>query len=105
MHCRHFPEYGAPNGCTRCGWESRLLVIPEINPGSRPIKPFWIANAFGENLALLDFQVVEAVRTPELNEYLDLIAGAVNYVNQTFSLFKAAQERRPSKLVEPVKRK
>ena len=50
-------------------------------------------------------QVVEAARTPELNEYLDLIAGAVNYVNQTFSLFKAAQERRPSKLVEPVKRK
>jgi hypothetical protein len=29
----------------------------------------------------------------------------VNYVNQTFSLFKAAEERRPSKLVVPIERK
>jgi hypothetical protein len=50
-------------------------------------------------------QMVEAQRTPELNEYLDLISGAVNYVNQTFSLFKAAEERRPSKLVTPVERR
>jgi hypothetical protein len=49
--------------------------------------------------------MVEAQRTPELNEYLDLISGAVNYVNQTFSLFKAAEERRPSKLVTPVERR
>jgi len=45
-------------------------------------------------------QMIEAERTKELDEYLDLISGAVNYVNQTFSLFKAAEERRPEKLVK-----
>lgn len=49
-------------------------------------------------------QIVEAERTPELNEYLDLVSGAVNYVNQTFSLFKAAEERRPAQLLVPKKR-
>ncbi len=49
-------------------------------------------------------QVVEAERTPELDEYLKLISGTVNYVNQTFSLFQAAQERRPATLVTPKKR-
>ena len=49
-------------------------------------------------------QVVEAERTKELSEYLDLVSGAVNYVNQTFSLFKAAEERRPATLVSPKKR-
>ena len=44
-------------------------------------------------------QVVEARRTPELDEYLDLVGGAVNYVNQTFSLFRAAEARRPAKLL------
>jgi hypothetical protein len=50
-------------------------------------------------------QLVEAERTPELAEYLDLISGAVNYVNQTFSLFKAAAERRPATLLKPLSRK
>ena len=49
-------------------------------------------------------QVVEAERTPELSEYLDLVSGAVNYVNQTFSLFKAAEARRPETLLSPRKR-
>ncbi len=49
-------------------------------------------------------QLVEAERTPELDAYLEMISGAVNYVNQTFSLFKAAEERRPAKLVTPLKR-
>lgn len=49
-------------------------------------------------------QVLEAARTPELQEYLDLISGAVNYVNQTFSLFKAAEARRPSRLLTPRER-
>ena len=49
----------------------------------------------------LPVQLIEAERTPELNEYLDLISGAVNYVNQTFSLFKAAEERRPKQLLKP----
>ena len=49
-------------------------------------------------------QLVEAERTEELSEYLDLISGAVNYVNQTFTLFKSAEERRPSQLLTPRKR-
>lgn len=44
-------------------------------------------------------QLVEAARTPELEEYLGHISGAVNFVNQSFSLFRTAQERRPKKLV------
>ena len=40
------------------------------------------------------FQVFEAERTPELQEYCKMITGAVNYVNQTFSLFKRAAEVR-----------
>ena len=48
--------------------------------------------------------MVEAERTPELNSYLELISGAVNYVNQTFSLFKAAEERRPPTLLTPKRR-
>jgi len=46
-------------------------------------------------------QVVEAQRTPELEEYLELVSGAVNYVNQTFSLFRQAEERRPRTLLKP----
>ena len=46
-------------------------------------------------------QLVEAARTPELSAYLEHISGAVNYVNQTFGLFKAADLARPPKLVTP----
>jgi hypothetical protein len=46
-------------------------------------------------------QLVEAEKTPELNAYCEQISGVVNYVNQTFSLFKTAEERRPAKLVVP----
>jgi hypothetical protein len=50
-------------------------------------------------------QLVEAEPTPELMEYLHQIAGVVNYVNQTFSLFKAAEALRPSRLVKPSERR
>ncbi len=46
-------------------------------------------------------QVVEAERTPELTAYLEHITGAVSYVNQTFSLFKAAEASRPKRLLKP----
>jgi hypothetical protein len=46
-------------------------------------------------------QMVEAVKTPELTSYLEKISGVVNYVNQTFSLFKAAEDLRPKRLVTP----
>jgi hypothetical protein len=44
-------------------------------------------------------QLVEAVKTPELLAYLEKISGVVNYVNQTFGLFKAAEAIRPAKLL------
>jgi len=46
-------------------------------------------------------QLVEAEMTPDLRSYLDHISGTVNYVSQTFSLFKAAETARPAKLVMP----
>lgn len=49
-------------------------------------------------------QVVEAERTPELAGYLEKITGVVNYVNQTFGLFRAAEAVRPARLVVPKDR-
>ena len=49
--------------------------------------------------------VAETEVTPELTSYMELISGAVNYVNQTFSLFEAAEERRPATLVKPIRRR
>jgi hypothetical protein len=48
-------------------------------------------------------QLVEAERTPALMEYMERLSGVVNYVNQTFSLFKAAEAVRPPKLLTPKK--
>jgi hypothetical protein len=48
--------------------------------------------------------VTETEVTPELTEYMDMISGAVNYVNQTFSLFEAAEDRRPETLLKPIAR-
>lgn len=49
--------------------------------------------------------LTEAELTDDLQDYMDLISGAVNYVNQTFSLFEAAEERRPETLLKPIARK
>lgn len=49
-------------------------------------------------------QLVEAARTPELEAYMAHISGVVNYVNQTFSLFRAAEAARPAKLLTPKQR-
>ena len=46
----------------------------------------------------------EVELTDELNDYMELISVAVNYVNQTFSLFEAAEARRPASLLRPVRR-
>ena len=48
--------------------------------------------------------LTETEVTPELTDYMDLISGAVNYVNQTFSLFEAAEAQRPKTLVTPKPR-
>ena len=49
-------------------------------------------------------QLVEAERTAELEAYVEAIGGAVNYVNQTFGLFKAAEALRPKTLLTPKRR-
>jgi hypothetical protein len=49
-------------------------------------------------------QLVEVERTAELEKYVEAVGGAVNYVSQTFSLFKAAEALRPKVLVVPKKR-
>ena len=49
--------------------------------------------------------MIEAENTPELAKYLEHIAASVNYVNQTFSLFKDAERVRPTVLLTPVARK
>ena len=45
--------------------------------------------------------MVEAEKNAELSSYLEKIGEVVNYVNQTFSLFKAAEAIRPKKLLTP----
>ena len=49
-------------------------------------------------------QMVEAERTPALEAYMEQLSGVVNYVNQTFSLFQAAERIRPAKLLTPKPR-
>jgi hypothetical protein len=46
----------------------------------------------------------EAELTPDLQEYRQGMSGVSNYVNQTYALFKTAQERRPARLFEPKRR-
>ena len=50
-------------------------------------------------------QMVEAEMTPELKDYINHISGAVNFVDQTFSLFEAAARVRPDTLVKELKRR
>ncbi len=49
-------------------------------------------------------QLIEAEETPEFKEYVEAISGAVNYVDKTFSMFKAAERIRPEKLLVPKKK-
>ncbi len=51
------------------------------------------------------FALVEAELTKDLEEYMEFVSGAVNYVNQTFSLFERAEEIRPQTLLTPIKRR
>jgi len=89
-------------------WPRPLMWAFEWHDTSKPIK----INR-GDPLFYVQFEtmpqdrsvvLVENEMTQELSDYMELISGAVNYVNQTFSLFEAAEARRPAKLVSPVKR-
>ncbi len=89
-------------------WPRPLMWAFEWHDTSKPLKvnrgdPLFYAT-FETMPQDRSVQLVEAEVTDELNDYMEMISGAVNYVNQTFSLFEAAEERRPAQLVKPVKR-
>lgn len=44
-------------------------------------------------------RLIEAEMTPQLREYRQGLSSVTNYVNQTFSLFNTARERRPKTLL------
>lgn len=90
-------------------WPRPLMWAFEWHEPEKPIKI-----KRGDPLFYMGFEtqsperpitVTETELTPELQDYMDLISGAVNYVNQTFSLFEAAEERRPETLLKPIARK
>lgn len=72
---------------------------PEKDIILRRGEPLFYCQFEGEDPARA-VQLVEAEKTPELSAYLEQIGGVVNYVNQTFSLFKAAEAMRPTKLLK-----
>ena len=66
----------------------------------------------GEPLFYLQFEadgpdrpiaLQEVERTPALEHWLEQMSGVVNYVNQTFALFKAAEALRPANALVPKK--
>jgi hypothetical protein len=90
-------------------WPRPLMWAFEWHDTTRPIKvnrgdPLFYA-MFETMPQDRGVAVVETEVTQDLKDYMDLISGAVNYVNQTFSLFEAAEKRRPATLVSPVKRR
>jgi hypothetical protein len=63
-------------------------------------EPLFYVRFEGPNPAA-NVRLVEAVKTPELQEYMASITGVTEIVSQTYSLFKTARERRPAKLLVP----
>jgi len=90
-------------------WPRPLMWAFEWHEPEKPIKikrgdPLFYA-AFETVSPERSVTLTETELTPELQDYMDMISGAVNYVNQTFSLFDAAEERRPETLLKPIARK
>lgn len=90
-------------------WPRTLMWAFEWREPSKPIRI-----SRGDPLFYVTFEtfpqdrpvaLVETEVTKELVDYLNLIAGAVNYVDQTFSLFEAAEARRPPELLKPLRRR
>ncbi len=89
-------------------WPRPLMWAFEWHEPDKPIKikrgdPLFYAG-FETQSPERSIVVTETEVTPELTEYMDMISGAVNYVNQTFSLFEAAEDRRPETLLKPIAR-
>lgn len=89
-------------------WPRPLMWAFEWHDTEKPLKI-----TRGDPLFYVQFETLPQDRsvvlsetevTPELQDYMEHISGAVNFVNQTFSLFEAAEKVRPAKLVNPIKR-
>lgn len=90
-------------------WPRPLMFAFEWYDPSKPLvikrgEPLFYAG-FETTPPDRSIQVVETEVTQELDDYMELISGAVGYVNQTFSLFETAEERRPETLIKPIKRR
>jgi hypothetical protein len=95
MFCGRFPIHV---------WPRPLVWSFEWHDLSRPL-----ILKRGEPLYYVQFEtapqdrpvkLIKAARTQELTAYLEMIGGAVNFVNQTFSLFEKAAAARPATLLE-----
>lgn len=89
-------------------WPRPLMWAFEWHDTSKPLKinrgdPLFYA-MFETLPQDRSVSLTEVEVTDDLADYLELISGAVNYVNQTFTLFEAAEARRPKTLLKPLKR-
>lgn len=64
----------------------------------------WFSVRFESSDPSRHVKLVEAEMTPELNEYIEGLDHVSDYMNQTYSLFKVAKERRPEKLLKKKQR-
>ena len=63
----------------------------------------WFTARFESHDPSRPIRLVQAEFTQELRDYCRNLDGVTNYVNQTYSLFEIARERRPEKLLTPKK--
>lgn len=89
-------------------WPRRLMWAFEWFDLSRPLElkrgePWFYVRFEGADPAGGSV-LGEADWTPELERYVDGIETVTNYVGQTLSLFKTAQERRPRSLLKRMRR-
>ncbi|SLN66061.1 hypothetical protein [Roseisalinus antarcticus] len=90
-------------------WPRPLMWALEWHDTKKPLKinrgDPWFYAGFETMPQDRSVVVSEVEKTAELSEYMELISGAVNFVNQTFSLFEQAEARRPATLLKPVNRR
>lgn len=84
-------------------WPRALMWAFEWYEIDKPLvlrrgEPWWYAR-FETTDPARPVRLVEAAMTQELREYMQGASAVTNYVNQTYSLFATARERRPSKLL------
>lgn len=89
-------------------WPRHLMWAMEWHDPSRDLvlrrgEP-WFYVRFETHDPARPVRLIEADMTPELSEFIKGVSAVSNYVNRTFSLFKTARERRPSRLLTPKKR-